>query len=90
MSCERVALKTLALRRLAWKEKRLDQLALAAHGHAAEALAPCLLGNLGLCVKPPGKQFQLQRRNFPALNPVQQMLRERWRQVLTPDLRRVR
>src|SRR6266851_1018596 len=48
------SLKTLALRRLTWKENRLDQPALAAHRHAREALVPFAFWNLGLSVEPRG------------------------------------
>jgi hypothetical protein len=63
------------------------QLALAAHGHARQALVPFALWNLGLSVEPCGEQFQLRCWNLPALNPIQQMLKRRGRQILSANLR---
>src|ERR1017187_1615317 len=85
--CPRYSRNMLALRRLTREQKGLDQLTLAADCHAGESLVPLALGHLGLTVKPPRQQFQLRCRNLPALDAVEQMLKQSGRNVLAADSR---
>ena len=64
----------LTLRRLSRQQKRLDQLALAAHGHPGKALVPLTVGHVGLCVEPRREQFELRCRDLPTLDAFEQML----------------
>ena len=77
----------LAFRGLSRQEKRLDQLALATHGHIGKALVPLTLGHIGLRVEPCRKQLKLRCRDLPALNAFEQMLKQRGRKILSADLR---
>lgn len=80
----------LALRRLSRQQKRFDQFTLAAHGHAGKALVPLTLGHFGLGVEPCGEQLKLRRRDLPALNAFEQMLKQRGRKILSANFRHVR
>ncbi len=67
-----LAVYPLAFRRLSREQNCLDQLTLAAHGHAGKALVPLPLGHIGLRVEPCREHLKLRRRNLPALNTVEQ------------------
>src|SRR5437762_5083679 len=77
----------LPLRRLPGQQKCLDQLTLAAHGHTGKALVPLTLGHFGLRVEPCREQLKLRRRDLPALNALEQMPKERGRNILSADFR---
>ena len=77
----------LAFRGLSLEQKRLDQLTLAAHGQTGKALVPLTLGHIGLRVEPCREQLKLRRRNLPALNAFEQLLKQRGRKILSADLR---
>jgi hypothetical protein len=77
----------LAFRGLSRQQKCLDQLTLAAHGHAREALVPLTLGHIGLRVEPCRERLKLRRRDLPPLNAFEQMLKQRGRKILSADLR---
>ena len=72
---------------LSRQQKRLDQLTLATHGHAREALVPFSLGHIRLGVEPCRGQLKLRRRNLPALNAFEQMLKQRGRKILSAYFR---
>ena len=78
---------TFAFDVLARKKKRFDQFAFAANGHSRKPLVPLALGDIGFRVEPLGQQLQLRRRDLPALDPVEQVLEESGRDVLTANLR---
>jgi len=76
-----------AFRSLSREQKCLDQLALATHGNARKALVPLTLGHIGLRVEPCREQFELGRRDLPALNAFEQVLNQRGRKILSADFR---
>lgn len=61
----------LAVRDLSWKEKGLNQLAVAAHGHSGKRFVPFAFRDLGFSVKPVGEQCELGSGNLALLNPVE-------------------
>jgi len=77
----------LALRRLARKQERFDQPTFAANRPAGESLEPQTLGHLRSAVKPLRELFQLRRRNLPAPDAVEQVLKKGGRNVLASDSR---
>lgn len=77
----------LTLRMLAGDEKGLHKLAFATNGHARKPLVPLTLRNVRLGVEPFREQFQLSRRDLPALDAIEQMLEESRRDVPAADLR---
>ena len=77
----------LAFGGLSRQQKGLDQLTLAAHGRAGKAPVPFSLGHIRLGVEPCREQLKLCRRDLPALNAFEQMLKQRGRKILSADLR---
>jgi hypothetical protein len=77
----------LAFRGLPREQKCLDQLAVAAHGHGRKTLVPLAVWHIGLRVEPCREQPKLCRGDLPALNAVEQMLKQRGRKILSADFR---
>jgi len=77
----------LAFGGLSRQQKGLDQLTLAAHGRAGKAPVPFSLGHIRLGVEPCREQLKLCRRDLPALNAFEQMLKQRGRKILSADFR---
>src|ERR1039458_4242558 len=80
---------TLTLRRLSGQQERLDESTLAAHSHPREPLVPLSLRHLGLAVQPLRQQLQLTGGNLPAVDAIEQMLKQSRRNILAADLRHV-
>jgi len=82
-----VSRNPLAFRGLCGQQGRLDQLTLAAHGHARKALVPLAFGHVRLRVEPSREQLELRRWNLAALNAIEQMLKQRGRKIRPADFR---
>ena len=80
-------MNALAFPGLVREQKGLDQLTLATYGHAGKALVPFTLRHIGLRVEPSREQLELRRRDLPALNAFEQMLKQRGRKILSANLR---
>jgi hypothetical protein len=74
---------------LATEQESLNQLAFATNRHSGESLVPWALRDFGLGIKPLRQLFQLGRWNLPALDPLEQMLKEREWDVLAANSRQI-
>jgi hypothetical protein len=67
----------LPLRGLPGAQKRFDQLAVAANGHAWKAFKPSARRHLRLLIKPSGQQAQLAGGNVALLDAIEQVMKQR-------------
>ena len=76
-----------ALGSLPRKQEGLDELSFTANDHAREALIPFARWHIGFPVEPCRQQFKLSGIDFPFLDTVKQMLKQRRGQIVPADFR---
>src|SRR6266581_3611846 len=77
----------LARRSLPSAQECPNQRTFSADNHLAKAFEPFALRNFRIGCKPIGKLTELIGRNFPFSDSIEQMIQQRRRKVLPPNLR---
>jgi len=85
--CRRRSRDALALGVLTRQQERLDQFTLAADSHSRESFVPFPVRHVRFGVEPLRKEFESRRLNLTALDTIEEVLEQRGRNVLAPDLR---